>query len=167
MIVGNGNFRVDILAFQQLEASELENFTELEEVLFPGDVNSTHLTDKTRSDQTQNFELLALALVAAIALALAFTKLRKPVEGVAESKENEATTAASEVQQSLSPDQLTLLNKLLKEFEGRAAQKELRKAMSDWSEAKVSMELTELEDKGFVKKFKKGRGNVVKAVKKP
>lgn len=42
----------------------------------------------------------------------------------------------------------------------RVTQKEMRKEFPD-SEAKISLILTELEEKGIVKKIKKGRGNVI------
>ena len=53
----------------------------------------------------------------------------------------------------------------LKKSEGRMTQKDLRKILP-FSEAKVSIELDELEEKGLVKKFKKGRGNVIVRVEK-
>jgi len=53
--------------------------------------------------------------------------------------------------------------KILEEIgksEGRITQRELRRLLP-WSEAKVSIELDLLEEKGLIKKFKKGRGNVI------
>ncbi len=61
----------------------------------------------------------------------------------------------------LTADQQRVLDTIRK-MDGRVSQKELRKALSPWSEAKVSMELTELEDGGLVRKIKKGRGNIVR-----
>ncbi len=51
---------------------------------------------------------------------------------------------------------------LLEKQGGVSTQKELRKNFSDWSEARVSMLLTSLEERGKVVKIKKGRGNVVR-----
>lgn len=42
----------------------------------------------------------------------------------------------------------------------RITQKELRKEMP-YSEAKISLMITELEDKGVIKRIKKGRGNIL------
>tara|TARA_Y100000310_G_scaffold204402_1_gene204660 strand:- start:114 stop:803 length:690 start_codon:yes stop_codon:yes gene_type:complete len=50
---------------------------------------------------------------------------------------------------------------IIKESKGRITQKEVRKKMMPLSEAKVSLLITELEDKGMVKRIKKGRGNVI------
>ncbi|MCK5026255.1 MAG: winged helix-turn-helix transcriptional regulator, partial [Nanoarchaeota archaeon] len=43
---------------------------------------------------------------------------------------------------------------------GRTTQKEIRKQIP-LSEAKISLMIAELEDKGIVKKIKKGRGNII------
>lgn len=54
--------------------------------------------------------------------------------------------------------------KILKENEGRMYQKELREILN-WSEAKMSITITELETAGLVKRFKKGRDNMLKLLK--
>ena len=53
----------------------------------------------------------------------------------------------------------------LDSFEGRATQKEIRK-MLGFSDAKLSLILTELENLGYIKKFKRGRANIVKKLNK-
>lgn len=49
----------------------------------------------------------------------------------------------------------------LDSFEGRATQKELKETLK-FSDAKLSLILTELEYSGLVKKFKRGRANIIK-----
>lgn len=44
---------------------------------------------------------------------------------------------------------------------GRTTQKEIRKAFSRYSEAKISLMLAELESKKLIRKIKKGRGNII------
>lgn len=51
--------------------------------------------------------------------------------------------------------------KALDSFEGRATQKELKEALK-FSDAKLSLILTELEQVGKIKKFKRGRANIVR-----
>ncbi len=51
--------------------------------------------------------------------------------------------------------------KILDSFEGRATQKELREALK-FSDSKLSLILTELENVGKIKKFKRGITNVVR-----
>lgn len=50
---------------------------------------------------------------------------------------------------------------LLKKNQGRMTQKEIRKEMP-YSEAKISLVITELESEGFLERIKKGRSNIVK-----
>jgi uncharacterized membrane protein len=57
-------------------------------------------------------------------------------------------------------DDLQRLIEIIKSNNGRTTQKEIRKVLG-LSEAKVSLMITELEDKGIVKRIKRGRGNVV------
>jgi uncharacterized membrane protein len=45
---------------------------------------------------------------------------------------------------------------------GLITQKDLRKALPHWSEARVSLVLTSLEAAGKLKKIKKGRGNIIR-----
>ena len=60
----------------------------------------------------------------------------------------------------LSRDEKRLLE-VIRKLGGRVAQREIRKNI-DWSEAAVSMTLSDLEDKGAIRKIKKGRGNVIR-----
>ncbi|PIU72321.1 hypothetical protein COS79_03525, partial [Candidatus Woesearchaeota archaeon CG06_land_8_20_14_3_00_33_13] len=55
--------------------------------------------------------------------------------------------------------------KIIKDNKGRVTQKEIRKQIP-LSEAKISLMITELEDKGIVKRIKKGRGNIIILSKK-
>lgn len=58
------------------------------------------------------------------------------------------------------PDDLKEVIEILKSKGGRATQKELRKK-TGYSEAKMSLIITDLERRGFVEKVKKGRGNII------
>jgi uncharacterized membrane protein len=49
---------------------------------------------------------------------------------------------------------------VLKDNDGRATQHDIRRSVS-FSEAKVSLVITELESEGVVRKVKKGRGNII------
>lgn len=57
-------------------------------------------------------------------------------------------------------DELDRVMALLAKEGGRMTQKELRKRLP-YSEAKVSLMLDELEERGLIKRIKKGRGNVI------
>jgi len=110
---------------------------------------------------------LAVFAVAAYALWMQFRKSKKssaisesPPAGHRQEKIGKPAVPVVSSKQGLSRDEKQLLE-LIKRLGGRVAQKELRKNI-DWSEAAVSMTLSELEDKGFVRKIKKGRGNIVR-----
>lgn len=58
------------------------------------------------------------------------------------------------------PEDLKNLVEVIKKQGGRITQKELRKEIPV-SEAKISLMIAELEEKGIIKKIKKGRGNII------
>lgn len=62
-------------------------------------------------------------------------------------------------------DDLDGVLRFIKDNKGRVTQLDIRKNFS-WSEAKISLIITELEDKGLIKKIKKGRSNVILLEKK-
>lgn len=57
-------------------------------------------------------------------------------------------------------EELDIIVNFIKESGGRVTQKDIR-AKFPWSEAKISLIITELEDKKVIKKIKKGRTNVI------
>jgi uncharacterized membrane protein len=58
------------------------------------------------------------------------------------------------------PDDLKEIIEILERLGGRVTQKDLRTRLN-YSEAKVSLMITDLEDRGLVHKVKKGRGNII------
>ncbi|MBP1910378.1 putative membrane protein [Methanolobus bombayensis] len=58
------------------------------------------------------------------------------------------------------PDDLREVVSIIAENDGRITQKDLRTKVKH-SEAKVSLMISDLESRGIVRKFKKGRGNVI------
>lgn len=58
------------------------------------------------------------------------------------------------------PEDLREVIRIIEKSRGRITQLDLRKALP-YSEAKVSLMITDLENRGIVKKIKKGRGNVI------
>lgn len=58
------------------------------------------------------------------------------------------------------PDDLGGLYDMILHMGGRVTQKDLRKKVP-YSEAKVSLMLADLEDRGFIRKIKKGRSNII------
>lgn len=58
------------------------------------------------------------------------------------------------------PDDLREIMEILTREGGRMTQTELRKRLP-YSEAKISLMLSDLEDRGLIKKIKKGKGNII------
>lgn len=58
------------------------------------------------------------------------------------------------------PDDLQAMVRVLEQEGGRMTQKELRRRLG-YSEAKISLMVADLENRGLVQKFKVGRGNIV------
>ena len=100
-----------------------------------------------------------IGIIAAVALLAIFLALRKPAAAVQPPKAEEKKELPVESAKGLNEFQRQIVSEL-KKSEGRMNQKELRKLLP-WSEAKVSIELDLLEEKGRIKKIKKGRGNVI------
>jgi uncharacterized membrane protein len=61
------------------------------------------------------------------------------------------------------PDDLQKVFDVVKKSGGRITQKDLRNRLK-YSEAKISLMVSDLEERGYVEKFKKGRGNVIRIV---
>lgn len=62
------------------------------------------------------------------------------------------------------PDDLGGIVKIIEGNDGRITQRELRNRLPH-SEAKVSLMLADLEHRGLIDRFKKGRGNVIRLKK--
>jgi uncharacterized membrane protein len=58
------------------------------------------------------------------------------------------------------PEDLGEVIRIIEKNGGRITRLELRKALP-YSEAKVSLMVSDLESRGIVKKIKKGRGNII------
>jgi uncharacterized membrane protein len=63
--------------------------------------------------------------------------------------------------QLLLQEDLQEVMEIIKDQGGRVTQKDLRRKLKKYSEGKVSLMLTDLEGRELIKKFKKGRGNIV------
>lgn len=135
-VAEEGNYTLDLIAFVDLgEEQELLNDTALD--------ISTDITPQER----QNYPWLVILIVVIFAIAgLAYylTKRKKQPKEIEEIKD----------------DLTNKVIEIIKKDGGRTTQKELRKKLP-YSEAKISLVITELESKGKIEKIKKGRSNVI------
>jgi uncharacterized membrane protein len=132
-VVDDGEYVLDLFLFPSFEEEEsLLNETDI-------DIPEDYM-------RTTNYLLVAVIILLLFLIAVGvmlYMRSRKPPKIVVESG-----------------DDLQRVIKIIESQGGRTTQKEIRKHMP-YSEAKVSLIITELEAKGIVEKFKKGRGNIV------
>ena len=147
----DGNYRLDMVLFEELDVSINESFI---------DLDGNGLPDLGEEIDPQagglQWPLAVLAAVIAVALAyyfLAFKKHRKPAVEHAAKPDAAVTSELAEEKEVMA---------VLDESDGLITQKDLRKALPHWSEARVSLVVTSLEASGKLKKIKKGRGNIIR-----
>lgn len=130
-----GNYTIDLILVPVLEDIEDLNETEIG---VAGEIEGP------KADHT-------FLIIIVIMLTILFLFFRKK-----KIKETKIETKTEFVSDKLSSDILSFIKK----ESGRTTQKDIRKAFP-MSEAKISLVIAELEEKGFIKKIKKGRGNII------
>lgn len=100
--------------------------------------------------------LASLFLLFAVLAFLVFKLRRRPPSRKPPSPPQRAAPEHPEL-----PSDLRTALLILKQHGGRMTQKDLRSRLKH-SEAKVSLMLDDLENRGLIKRFKKGRGNVIR-----
>jgi len=176
-IVGDGDFVLDLLMFPPIEEAYLYEDINFSEDLF--DYEELH------EDEEDSMVLLyatgilsVLAIVSALFLwkrgkkgarkdgtdgkeDYEYKPVKPEPEAPEESEEpGERGELEPEAAKSAIPSDLQEVLSIIREHEGRITQKDLRLRLN-CSEAKASLMVTDLEDRGLVKKVKKGRGNVI------
>ncbi|HEY9204877.1 MAG TPA: hypothetical protein VIO58_03060 [Candidatus Methanoperedens sp.] len=171
-------YRNNILEYAGEENVSIENaddFKNIDMLLFPptdseveylGDINLTGETGIKREDYLNENALIIVLLVFLLAFsAIAFYFIMKKRNTPGEPDEKTAPLPEDPVSEQELPQDLRNLYDLILGMGGRTTQKDLRKKMS-CSEAKVSLMITDLEDRGLIKKIKKGRSNIIIAENK-
>ncbi len=110
---------------------------------------------KPQENNSFDYTPFALLILAALIAIFAFKNKPKPKTSLATNHESLILEKADEYKEQI-------LN-LLSQRGGAASQKELRRELP-WSEARVSIELSELEKQGKIKRVKTGRANLIKKV---
>ncbi len=168
---------------EKLQIDKPDESRNLDLLLFPptdsdyeylGDINLTGELEPKESDITNYISVIFVVLfIVLICGALIFyflgkKRMMKPVipkpvspepdEFPPEPCENTAKPIENKTIEL--PDDLRELYDLILKKGGRTTQKEIRKD-AKYGEAKVSLMLADLEDRGLVKKIKKGRSNII------
>ena len=171
-IENEGDFIVDLLLFPTIN----------EEEYLIDDFNDTIFSPEEiiiEEEPPQTFEEIIAGLVLlVIAIALVFYGARKITKATInlETKhigiEEKYFEIPKEFEKSIEKEEETINEKkeldkelkevleILKNYGGRLTQKELREKVT-FGEAKTSLIVAELEELGKVKKFEKGRGNII------
>ena len=148
-IAREGDYVLDLILFPELVDDELINEDEFD-------------VDTSIFEEPAVQPVLAIAIIVAGTLAIyLFTRKKREKKEIKEDKIIEEKVEEIKKEE---PD-LEKLVEIIKRHDGRITQKQIRKELP-LSEAKVSLMISELEDKGIVKKIKKGRGNILILVKK-
>ncbi len=151
VITSDGEYAIDLILVPQIGDEDILD-------------NTTDESFATFEQETSNIGLvITLVMVLFLLLYIVFTKTHFIKEDVPEKKEetgqvNTAEPIVTDI--SGDADYSEKLVAFLKERDGRATQKEIRKQFP-LSEAKISLLIAELESKQIVKKIKKGRSNII------
>jgi len=169
---------------EKLQIDKPDESRNLDLLLFPptdseyeylGDINLTSEIDAKESGLTEtDFIIIMLAGLFIFLIILFYIRKRKKmtvipgeVEPSTETSGNKIVTNESnnkELHDEL-PDDLKELYEIILKKGGRTTQKELRKEVI-YGEAKVSLMIADLEDRGLIKKIKRGRSNIIIAENK-
>jgi uncharacterized membrane protein len=137
-----GDYVLDLILFPSFEEeNELLNETNI-------DLPDEYFMEKSYE---RYYFLGFLVILVLIVLLVYLVRKKKPEEKVSEE---------TETQELKKGDELEDVIKVIKEEGGRTTQKDIRRRIP-LSEAKISLMISELEDKGIIKKIKKGRGNII------
>lgn len=148
-IAREGDYVLDLILFPELTDDELINEDEFD-------------VDTSIFEEPVVPPILAIIIIVVGTLAIYLFTLKK--EKKKEIKKDEIIEERVEEIKKEEPD-LEKLVEIIKKHDGRVTQKQIRKELP-LSEAKISLMISELEDKGILKKIKKGRGNIIILVKK-
>jgi len=182
-IVGEGDFVLDLLMFPPIEEAYLYEDINFSEDLF--DYEELHEDEEDFRVLLYAIGILSvLAIISALFLwkrgkkgtgnggkdgkdvkeDYGYEPVKPEPEAPEESGEPVEPEGSEELEQggaeSAIPSDLQEVLSIIRAHEGRITQKDLRLRLN-CSEAKASLMITDLEDRGLVKKVKKGRGNVI------
>lgn len=135
-VLAPGDYRIDFLLFPVMENLEM-----------PENIDSE--IEVERGEIWAPLAAAGIAVVLIFAVYLGVKKLRKPPKSL-----------PPPVKVVGLPEDLKEIVNLLRESGGRMNQTELRKKLP-YSEAKVSLMLSDLEDRRIIRKVKKGRANII------
>lgn len=152
-----GDFVHDLLLFPPTE-SEYE---------FLGDINLTGDIDIRNGDNINNINnkyiYFLLIMILLLIVFIIFYRMKREKTRAKEAITIEPRIQPDKIAQTSGeelPEDLSDMYDIIIKSGGRITQKELRKKMP-YSEAKISLMITDMEERGLIKKIKKGRSNIL------
>jgi len=149
VIKDQGVYNLDLILFPNLDP-ETEILDEISEI----DLTDTFVEEDVNTLGRLFTAIILLALI--IAIIVLWTNFKKKTEEI----QKDVKKQVAKVSKPSVPDDLKELVAFITQEGGRTTQKDIRKHIP-LSEAKISLMIAELEDKGIIKKIKKGRGNII------
>ncbi len=151
----NRSINIDLLLFPPTE-SEYE---------YLGDINLTNESEMKNETDVNNYIAPILVILFIAFSAILYRIKRKKTRPKEIDEQAFPPQNIPEIIERELPSDLMELYEIILKAGGRTTQKELRKKLA-FSEAKVSLMLDDLEDRGLIKKIKKGRSNIIIAENK-
>ncbi|PIN85752.1 MAG: hypothetical protein COV47_00450 [Candidatus Diapherotrites archaeon CG11_big_fil_rev_8_21_14_0_20_37_9] len=159
-VKGDGNFTIDMILLPNLEENEY---------LFE-DIDNIELTTEDKqaleSSEQGNLDIAQAGIIAIIVLvfaALFFIGpkfITKKITGLETEHISVEKKYSNKNETEKISDEANELTEIIKRYGGRMTQKDIRDKV-DYGEAKTSLIIAELENTGKIKKFRKGRGNII------
>lgn len=164
-ITDDGDYVLDLLLFPSYD-EEIVNETELSEITEDFEEDSKTIEEGTDSSLFYFIALIMLFVIIRFSI-YAYKKRSSENEEIipeidASTPEELNQTIETKTTAPLPADLLEVMD-IIKANDGRITQKELRSKLK-YSEAKVSLMVSDLEQRGLIEKFKKGRGNIIRIV---
>jgi uncharacterized membrane protein len=162
---------LELIGEDKIQIDNADEYRSFDLLLFPptdteyeylGDINLTE--DINTRSETNYYTYIALFLIMLLLVSIIFYRSRRHKSSTGEITVNEPSSAPAPIivenKHIELPSDLHELYSQIQKMGGRATQKELRDKVA-YSEAKVSLMLDDLENRGLIKKIKKGRSNII------
>ncbi|MCW7076069.1 MAG: hypothetical protein OCU18_02100 [Candidatus Syntrophoarchaeum sp.] len=150
-VAGGGDYTLDLIMLPAIEDEFLFDEPDL------SDFDDVLIEDESQRNPSWLMVPAVIAFIVIITITgwyLLFARSKK-IEDT-----TEAMIKSEEGDLRPLPDDLLEIVEILKKHDGRMTQKELRKLLPH-SESKISLMITDLENRGIVTRVKRGRGNVI------
>ena len=161
-ITDDGDYVLDILLFPSYD-EDILNETELSEITEDFEEDSKMIEESTNSNLLYLIALIIIFVIVRFSIYVYKKRSSENEEIIEEfyidTPEEITQTIETKTTAPLPSDLLEVMN-IIKTNGGRITQKDLRSKLK-YSEAKVSLMVSDLEQRGIIDKFKQGRGNII------